>query len=725
VAAVGVGPELEAELARLPLQGVLPGYDVARTRAPVWLESPEELCARYPELATRPGISVYQALVFLPLLSEGKVAGVIAFGFGAPRRFSVSERTLVLGLARQCGLALERALLYEREHAARLQAEAAGQRLKLLADASALLSRSLEWEETVAGVARLALGTFADWCAVDALENGGARRLAVLHADPAKAELASELMAYRPDAARGSYIAEVLRTGQPRMEARVTEEMVARRAGGGRFPQISRELGVRSFITVPLVARQRILGALSFVRGPERPPYGREDLSLAEELASRAALAMDNSRLFRAARAAEEEVRHSAARLHLLVRVSQLVAEAGLNLTQVLGVLAREVAESIGDGCVLQLVSEEGEWLEPAAVHHPDDATRALLEQGVRGRRLRVGEGLQGAAVSTGQTLLLQSLAAEALEGEGPEAGLRPYLERQGPQSVLVVALAAHGRVCGSLLVLREARVRPYGHDDQVLLESLASRAALAIEDARLYAAALQALRLRDDFLSVAGHELKNPLNTMQLQLHVLVRMAREARSLEGLAERAERVLRTGERLGVLIDELLDVSRVTAGQLQIQRTELDLVALVREVISRMLEELSRSGCEVHVEAERPVTGTWDRLRLEQVVANLLSNACKYGRSRPVWVRVEATDDVARLSVRDEGYGIAPEDQARIFQRFQRAEPTRHIKGLGLGLWICHQIVEAHGGTLRVESEPGKGSTFTVELPRSKPAPERP
>jgi signal transduction histidine kinase len=722
VAAVGVGPEVEAELQRLPLRGALPGYDAARTRAPVWLESSEELRERYPELAALPGVAAYQAFAFLPLLAEGRVAGVIAFGFGAPRRFSASERASILGLARQCGLALERALLYERERAARLQAEAAGRRLKLLADASALLSRSLEWEETVAGVARLALGSFADWCAVDALEGGTVRRLAVLHADPTKAQLAAELMAYPPELAGGPCISETLLAGQPRMESRLMPEPESRCAGDARLLALTEGLGVRSYIIAPLIARQRALGALSFVRGPHMPLYAEEDLALAEELARRAALAMDNARLFRERSAAEESARHSAARLHLLARVSQLVAEAGLDLAQVLDVLAREVAESIGDGCVLQLVSEEGSWLEPAAVHHPEDTSRVMLGQAVRARRLRVGEGLQGAAVSTGQTILLPALSAEALDGSDPEAALRSYLERQGPQSVIVVALVAHGRARGSLLVLRPARGQPYGHEDQVLLESLASRAALAIEDARLYADALQALRQRDDFLSVAGHELKNPLNALQLQLHVLARLAREPRSQEGLAERVERVARTGEKLGVLIDDLLDVSRISTGQLQLVRTELDLVALVHEAASRMTEELSRASCDLRVEGAPSVPGCWDRLRLEQVVVNLLSNACKYGRDHPVRVRVEAHERVARLSVQDGGVGIAPEDQARIFQRFQRAERTRHIQGLGLGLWICRQIVEAHGGTLRVESTPGQGATFIMELPLQAPTP---
>jgi signal transduction histidine kinase len=528
--------------------------------------------------------------------------------------------------------------------------------------------------------------------------------------------LAQELKRYQSEPARYTSVEEVLRTGRSYREPNLTQERLAELAGNPRYLRILRDIGARSFITAPLVARGRSLGALSFVRGADKPPYDAEDQALAEELASRAALAMDNARLFAQRREAEEESRQSASRLHLLVQVSQLVAEAGLDLDQVVDVLVRAVTRELGDCCLLQLVSEDGQFLELAAVHHPDAMVRELLEEVVRVRRLRVGEGLQGAAVSTGQTLFLGSMSATALEGVGPEAALRPYFVRRGPQDLIAVPLVARGHACGSLLVLRDARGQPYGQDDQVLLESIASRAALAIEDARLYAAALDSLKLRDDFLSVAGHELKNPLNALQLQLGVLARKAREDRLSDSLAERAERVARTGERLGVLIEDLLDVSRITAGQLQLQLSEVDLAALAREGVSRMAEEFSRAGCEVRIEAERPVVGRWDRLRLEQVVTNLLSNAIKYGQRRPVRVSVELAPGVARLSVVDQGYGIAPEEQSRIFQRFQRVEATRHIQGLGLGLWICRQIAESHGGALRLVSAPGKGSIFILELP---------
>ncbi|WP_342377554.1 GAF domain-containing protein [Myxococcus stipitatus] len=707
IASVGVA---EAVLEPLRALSRVGQGGAARGETPVWLESRAAVRARSPKLAEAMAGGPLRALALLPLFVEGRAFGTLAFGFERETGFSALERASIVGLSRQCGQALERARLYEREHTARLEAEALGARLSLLADASALVSGSLGWEETVSGVARLALGHFADGCAVDSYEEGVVRRLAVLHADPEKAERVLELTSFPAEQGTPSPLTRVLSSGQPRMERRRTRMTPGE---GGVLPV----WGDSTLIITPLVARQRTLGALTFVRDAERPAFGVEDLSLAEELARRAALAMDNARLFRAARAAEEESRRSAARLHVLVQVSQLIAEAGLDLPTVLDVLARKVSEALGGGCVLQLLAEDREQLELVAAHHPDPAARGVLESSLRMNPARVGEGLSGRVVATGQTLFVPRLSAEELLGDRSPEGIS-FLEQYGPQSLIIVPLGARGRVLGTLGVIREARGREYTAEERALLESLAARAALAIEDARLYGAATQAVKARDELLSVAGHELKSPLNALQLQIHLLARMAKDAMSASGLAERAEKAARAGQRLGLLIDDLLDVSRISAGRLSLNREDVDLAALTRELVSRMSEELVRAGSEVRLLADAEVVGHWDRLRLEQVLVNLLSNAAKYGAGRPVTVQVEPRSVGAALLVRDEGIGVAPEDQERIFERFERTESAQHFKGLGLGLWITKRIVEAHGGSIRVESEPGRGSTFTVELPLS-------
>ncbi|MBZ4419173.1 GAF domain-containing protein [Myxococcus sp. RHSTA-1-4] len=710
-ASVGVPEEVVASMRVLPRGGKdLPGYDAVRAGAPVWLESADEVRARYPRLTALVASGRVQSLVVLPLYVEGRVFGTLGFGFAEAKRFSALERASIAGLARQCGQALERSRLYERERTARLQAEAAGQRLRLLVDASALVASSLEWEETVAGVARLSLGSFADGCTVDAYEDGVVRRLVVLHADSREAPRDSEWMHSKPGAGgegevlgpvHASLLAEVLATGRSRM--------VTRPRGTDAGP------GGGSLIVTPLVARHRTQGALTFVRNEERPPFDDADLALAEELAGRAALAIDNAWLFRKARAAEEESRRGAARLHVLVQVSQLIAEAGLDLPTVLDVLASKVSEAIGDACVLQLLSEDREHLNVVSLHHPNPGARVMLEESLQRDPPRLGEGLSGRVAATGQTLFVPRLKAEELHGERvPE--VVSFLERYGPHGLIIVPLGARGRVLGTLGVMREAQGREYTLEERALLESLAARAALAIEDARLYGAATQAVKARDELLSVAGHELKSPLNALQLQIHLLARMAKEAMAANGLAERAEKAARASQRLGLLIDDLLDVSRISAGRLSLQREEVDLAALTREVTARMSEELARAGSEVRLETDARVMGQWDRLRLEQVLVNLLSNAAKYGAGRPVLVTVGARGPMAVLAVRDEGIGVAPEEQERIFERFERSASVQHFKGLGLGLWITRRIIEAHGGCIRLESQPGQGSTFTVELP---------
>ena len=226
-------------------------------------------------------------------------------------------------------------------------------------------------------------------------------------------------------------------------------------------------------------------------------------------------------------------------------------------------------------------------------------------------------------------------------------------------------------------------------------------------------AAAQEAVRLRDEFLSIAAHELRTPLTSLQLQVHSLDnRSDLDAK----LAARLRRARRSCDRVTALVEMLLDVSRIGSGNLTLQRESFDLVAALREITERLGEEARAAGCSVTFDAVGPVVGTWDRLRLEQVLTNLLSNAIKYAPNHPIVIGLRSLDGHAVLSVTDRGPGIGPSDLPRIFQRFARAAPVEHYGGLGLGLYITKQIVEAHDGTIDVVSKLGEGTTFTVRLP---------
>jgi signal transduction histidine kinase len=169
-------------------------------------------------------------------------------------------------------------------------------------------------------------------------------------------------------------------------------------------------------------------------------------------------------------------------------------------------------------------------------------------------------------------------------------------------------------------------------------------------------------------------------------------------------------------RLTALVDNLLDVSRITSGHLTLQREEFDLAEVTKDVTERFAEEISRAGCSLQLDANGPVIGCWDRVRIEQVVTNLLANAIKYGGGKPIEITVNPQDEGAHFAIRDYGIGIAADERERIFERFERAVSSRAYGGLGLGLYIARQILNAHGGSIQVESGPGSGSLFRVWLP---------
>jgi PAS domain S-box-containing protein len=237
-----------------------------------------------------------------------------------------------------------------------------------------------------------------------------------------------------------------------------------------------------------------------------------------------------------------------------------------------------------------------------------------------------------------------------------------------------------------------------------------------ATEEERVrFAQAQEALRLRDEFLSIASHELKTPLTAVQLQLQGILDRA------EGLddriANKVAKAVRAGARLGDLIESLLDVSRIATGTITLDHETFDLVEATRDVVERLRETATRARCEVTVTAAGPVVGRSDRLRFEQLVTNLLSNAFKYAPGGPVIVAVARPDGDAVIEVRDAGPGLREGDLQRVFDRFERGSPTSY-GGLGLGLYLARQIAEAHGGTITASNLPSSGARFVVRLPHA-------
>jgi PAS domain S-box-containing protein len=261
------------------------------------------------------------------------------------------------------------------------------------------------------------------------------------------------------------------------------------------------------------------------------------------------------------------------------------------------------------------------------------------------------------------------------------------------------------------------------GHElvSVIVFRDVTERLQIERERGRLVRELEEAISARDDFLSIASHELRTPLTPIRLSVQSLRRKGQALASAlpKGLSTQLETMDRQVGRLDTLINELLDVSRITVGRMDLELAEFDLTTLVRDVVARFQQELDWGHHTVNLDLPAPVVGRWDRLRLDQVLSNLLSNAMKYGGDRKL-IEIGVAEGATSVSicVRDHGLGISDEDQERIFERFERLISVRHFGGFGLGLWIVRQIVEAHGGRVRVKSVLGEGSAFTVEVPRA-------
>jgi signal transduction histidine kinase len=383
--------------------------------------------------------------------------------------------------------------------------------------------------------------------------------------------------------------------------------------------------------------------------------------------------------------------------------------------------LTRLCVRAFADWAVIDLV--EGDRVVRLAGAHRDPEKEADLRELAERYPADARSGAPATAVlASGPPLLLGDVDAAFVRARGVDDRHAELVWSLGTRSVIVVPLVARDARLGAL-TLASATPGRFGPADVEVAAEIGRRAALAVDNARLLRETQRAVRLRDDFLSVASHELRTPLTSLMITLGRLLRSRTADKQLppEALYGGLDRVSRNAERLRRLTDELLDVTRIEQGRLDIRPTAVDLSALMRQVVDDLRFELVSAGCQTLIDApDQPVAGLWDPSRLEQVLTNLITNALKFGPGHPIEIRVRSAAEVAELSVRDHGVGIEPARQPYIFERFERAVSTTNYGGLGLGLYIARRIALAHGGDLQVASEPGHGATFTLTLPLVPP-----
>jgi signal transduction histidine kinase len=381
--------------------------------------------------------------------------------------------------------------------------------------------------------------------------------------------------------------------------------------------------------------------------------------------------------------------------------------------------IARLMVPMLGDNCVVDVIDEDGSLRRQGeASVYP--AKEELLRQ-LRAFPVPDEASPVRRALATGQTVFIPQFDDAALGDLKRGDAYTGLVRAIGPTSSITIPMRGRDRMLGALSFGMGGSGRAHDPADLALAEELARHAALAIDNARLYREATQAIQARDTFLSIASHELKTPLTTLVLQADGLLRQSRgsPADGLDSMSviRRADKMVQQTHRLDRLINQLLDVSRITSGHLDLDLKQVDLAGVVNEVVTRFSEDLASAGSTLSVSNDGgAVIGRWDPMRLDQIVTNLVSNAIKYGRGGTIDVALAVRGGRARFAVTDHGIGIDKAHQRRLFQRFERMAGKDAPGGIGLGLWITRQFVVAMEGSITVESDLGQGATFAVELP---------
>jgi PAS domain S-box-containing protein len=543
------------------------------------------------------------------------------------------------------------------------------ERQRFLVEAGTLLSSSLDYETTLASVAQLAVPTLADWCAIDLLDSDGAiQRVEVAHTDPTKRELARELeQRYPVDPESPTGVPHVLRTGEPELIPVIPNELLEAAARDEEHLRIIRELGLKSYVVVPLIARGRTLGAITLVSAESGRRYGTEELETARELANRAAFAVDNARLV-----AEITLERS--------RLSNIFMEAPASIATLRG---PDHLFEMANPAYLQLVSHRdvvGKTVREALPEVVEQGFVDLLDEVYRSGKSFVGNEVK---------IHLQP---------GPGA---PYSDRF-LNFVYHPITDPYGATTGIF-------VHAVDVTDQVLARREVERK--ADELAQLAAALERSNKELDQFAYVTSHDLKAPLRGIA-NLAQWIEEDLPGEVPADVKEHLDLLKGRAHRMEGLIEGILQYSR--AGRVRGEIQEVDTAALVQEVIELLDPP---EGVILEVPLELPSLRT-ERLPLQQVLMNLIGNAIKYVDPAGGRIRLETRElnGMQEFAVVDNGPGIAPEYHERIFGIFQTLEARDKVEGTGIGLSLVKKIVEHRGGRVWVESEEGAGATFRFTWP---------
>lgn len=701
---------------------------------------------------------------------------------GTPRTLVANGRAIVNAAGQKQGAVVVMHDITDRKRAEaeriqRLKAEADQRRSEFLVKLSTTLAASLEYEQTLASVANLVVPDFADWCVVDLNQDQSIERVAVAHRDPDKVHLGWEMHRRYPKSLQAEEgLPRILRTGQGEMLAEVSDEALALSAQDAEHLNLLRQLGLRSCIISPLVGRDRVLGAITFVTAESERHYTASDFALAEEIAHRAAIAIDNASLYQEAQRLQQAAEHTADRILRLQSVTAALSES-LTPDQVAEVIVEQGMTALGaSSALVALVNESGTELEIVRVL---GYKRNLVEDW---RRFSIDAPVPLAeAVRTQKPIWAE--ATEQRTARYPHLAEVYAHYRFG--AWISLPLVFEGQAVGGM-TLGFNEPQQFQPEDQTFILTVAQQCAQAIARAHLYEAeraartvAEEANRIKDEFLAVLSHELRTPLNPILGWARLL-----KERRLDDLKTTVaiETIERNAKLQAQLIEDLLDISRVLQGKLHLNVAPVPLDATIAAAIETV--RLSAEAKSIQIQTQISASMKFvlgDAGRLQQVIWNLLANAVKFTpaggqieisleqleerpeTSRSLWAvgsgqepvgqgheleheeekvqnqerQVENsgptacclpfTVPIAQITVRDSGRGIDPGFVAHVFDTFRQADSTttRQFGGLGLGLSIVRHLVELHGGRVQVKSAGiDQGATFVVQLPLMTAAPDQ-
>ena len=482
-----------------------------------------------------------------------------------------------------------------------------------------------------------------------------------------------------------------------------------------QHPTLSRAIGFRSGLFVPMLREDEPIGVIVVARA-EPGPFSASEIELLKTFADQAVIAVENVRLFTELQARTGELTRSVEQLTALGEISRAVSST-LDVETVLDTIVSRASQlASADGCSIFEYDEATEQFELRASHHDDSA----FVEALRAVPLRKGEGLMGRAAEIREPVQV----ADITQPGAYQSSVRDTLIRFGYRAVLSVPLLREDQIIGSLSLTRK---EPGEYAPEVIdvLKSFATQSVLAIQNARLFREIADksrqleaASRHKSEFLANMSHELRTPLNAIIGFSEVLTeRMFGELNEKQD--EYLKDIYASGQHLLSLINDILDLSKIEAGRMELEVTDFDLPSAIDNALILVRERASRRGITLgHSVDERLGMIRGDERKVKQVLLNLLSNALKFtpeGGRIDVSARLQG--GAAEIAVADTGVGIAPEDQEAVFEEFRQVGTAdKKVEGTGLGLALSRKFIELHGGQIWVKSQVGHGSTFTFTLP---------